>query len=250
MSPRRNGISIPEDLLNLVPPEHPEHWQMLPGERLVFEYVLNRLRPKVYLEIGVYFGGSLCLASNFCQDVVGVDIEPEVMNRFSVPSNVQIRIGHSAYLVPQLLSSENLKPDLILVDGDHAFESVYNDVRLISENIKKETIVLFHDTAHASVRNALKSAFEHLPQIVSLDLDLVPGRIIMEGGGKNELWGGLGIAKILPPDINPELPSRSFEASAEDLITRANASDVKISKREDRKKSSRIRKIQDIFSNK
>jgi hypothetical protein len=216
-------MNVLDKILKRESPTNSDNWQMFPGERLLLEKILERQEINFYLEIGVWYGGSLCLASKYCDKVVGIDIDKEVLSRFPMPSNGQVVIGNSSVELPRLLLSPVDAPDLILVDGDHSFQQVYSDISLIALHAKKRTVVLLHDTAHESVRNAIKKAFQDHSSIINLDLDLVPGRVIMNGGGKGEIWGGLGILEIEPNFKDIDELNRTIESTADESITRANA---------------------------
>lgn len=186
--------------------ENDDRWQMLEGDRAVLELFLSKLEPEHYAEIGVYFGGSLLLASNYATRVTGIDIE-DVSSRFKLPKNAELLIGNSKDLIPRLFHEEASEhPSLILVDGDHKYEHVQGDIWAIAKSIEKETIVLCHDTANAEVRKALIDLYKSCRNIVAMDLDASNGILISEGGGKGETWGGLGVLKLMPGN-----PSKQFE---------------------------------------
>jgi len=45
--------------------DHPLAWQMNPAEQAMMIYLLERLRPKVAIEIGTRFGGSLQVIAQY-----------------------------------------------------------------------------------------------------------------------------------------------------------------------------------------
>jgi hypothetical protein len=178
--------------------ETDSNWQMLEGDRAVLELILRSVRPAVYAEIGIWHGGSLLLASQIVPRVIGVDIE-EVSSRFIVPNNAEIICGDSKDFIPKLLGrNKNDAPSVILIDGDHRYDSVYSDISLVSKYAKQEILLLCHDTANSEVRRALKTAYKNLANIVAMDLDVSNGMLINDGGGSGETWGGLALIKIVP----------------------------------------------------
>jgi hypothetical protein len=204
------------------------NWQMQPGERAMLSHILRESECSVYAEIGIWYGGSLIEASSIAKYAIGIDIDNLVSERFSVPENCEIRIGASQELIPELLNPQDIekKPSVLLIDGDHAYEGVFADLKTVAENVSSELIVILHDTGHNEVRNACKDAFLSFENIYAMDLDLVPARVIMEGGGKGEVWGGLGIFGITPKPTE----GRRLEANFDESLSRMNFSREKTKK--------------------
>ena len=196
------------------------NWQMQSGERAMLSHVLRESQCVVYAEIGIWFGGSLIEASSIAKYAIGIDIDNQVSERFSVPENCEIRIGASQDLIPELLNPEDeeKRPSVLLIDGDHAYEGVFADLKSVAEHVSSDLIVILHDTGHKEVRNACKAAFKEFENIYAMDLDLVPARVIMEGGGKGEVWGGLGIFGISPKSA----VNRRLEANFDESLLRMN----------------------------
>ncbi len=220
-------MTVVDNILGREVPPNSDSWQMFPGERLMLEKILSESNCKHYLEIGVWYGGSLCLAAKYCQKVTGIDIDPEVSTRFTIPPNADLLIGNSTELLIDLLQNQNEAPGVILIDGDHSFSQVYSDLSIIANHVTRQTLVLTHDTGHNSVRSAIKKGFEDNPNIIDLDLDLVPGRIIMSGGGVGEIWGGLGIMLINPKSEEGFASVRSIESTADTMFAKLEILDSK-----------------------
>jgi len=199
------------------------NWQMQSGERAMLSHILRESNCAVYAEIGIWFGGSLIEASSIANYAIGIDINHQVSERFIVPENCEIRIGASQELIPELLNPADLgkRPSVLLIDGDHAYEGVFADLKSVAENVSSELIVILHDTGHKEVRNACKAAFKEFENIYAMDLDLVPARVIMEGGGNGEVWGGLGIFGISPKSV----VDRRLEANFDESLLRMNFSE-------------------------
>src|SRR4051812_25844106 len=119
------GMRLYEDLL--FPGVIRENWQMMESERIALTGVLARIRPRGALEVGVYYGGSLSLAAQFCERILAIDIEPAVRDRFRVPENAELLIGDSQDLIPQALTrfgQMGLPLEYVLIDADHSAEGV------------------------------------------------------------------------------------------------------------------------------
>lgn len=182
-----------------------ENWQMMPWERIALTGILSRLRPKFALEIGVYYGGSLSLTSQFAEKIVAVDIDPDVKNRFKIPDNVDLRIGSSDSLVPKILRelSQNATPlNFVLIDADHSAQGVKRDIELVLEYKPIEPmLVAIHDSGNPHCRAGILAAdWSKSPYVHSVECDFVPGQVIEHAvqDGKGEVWGGLALAFLSP----------------------------------------------------
>lgn len=182
-----------------------ENWQMMPWERIALTGILSRLRPKFALEIGVYYGGSLSLTSQFAEKIVAVDIDPEVQTRFKIPDNVDLRIGNSVTLVPKILRelSNNGSPlNFVLIDADHSAQGVKRDIELVLEYKPIEPmLVAIHDSGNPNCRAGILAAdWSKSPYVHSVECDFVPGQVIEHAvkDGKGEVWGGLALAFLSP----------------------------------------------------
>jgi hypothetical protein len=191
------------------------NWQMQTGERAMLTHILRETECKVYAEVGIWYGGSLLEASSIVDLAIGIDIDPQVLGRFEQPVNCEIQIGAGKDLIPGLLNPIESKrtPSVLLIDGDHAYEGVLEDLKTVAKCVSTELIVLLHDTGHHEVRDACKDAFSEFSNIYAMDLDLVPARVIMEGGGKGEIWGGLGIFGVTPDPKSDRTLDSNFDES-------------------------------------
>src|SRR5262249_38524470 len=71
-----------------------QFWEMSPAEQTALLFLLQQLRPKVAIEIGTRFGGSLQALSRFCDKVYSLDIDPNVPKRLKGRfTNVEYIIG-------------------------------------------------------------------------------------------------------------------------------------------------------------
>src|SRR5512135_3720002 len=108
------------------------YWMMSPAEQAALVFLLEHLRPKVAIEIGTRFGGSLQVLGQFCDRVYSLDINPEVPQRLDGRfPNVEYLVGPSAQTLPPLidrLQREGAELSFTLVDGDHSAEEVRKDI--------------------------------------------------------------------------------------------------------------------------
>lgn len=182
-----------------------ENWQMMQWERIGLTGVLSRLNPRGALEIGVYFGGSLSLTSQYAESIIAIDIDPEVPGRFACPDNVDLRIGASTNLIPQALAdfeARGIPLNFVLVDADHSRDGVKRDLELVLAYIPREPmVILMHDSGNPDTRAGILSVdWAANPHLHLIDCDFVPGQIIEHAVTETsgEVWGGLGLAYLDP----------------------------------------------------
>jgi cephalosporin hydroxylase len=90
------------------------------------------LRPKIAIEIGTLFGGTLQAIAKYSERVYSIDIDPAVPERLDgLFPNVKYLTGRSDELLPRLiddLQSSAAPLTFALVDGDHSAEAVRDDI--------------------------------------------------------------------------------------------------------------------------
>jgi hypothetical protein len=178
---------------------------MSPAERIAMTGVLARMKPKGALEIGVYYGGSLSLTSQFAQHIIGIDNDPQVRGRFNCPPNAQIWISDSDIGIPNAFShfdQAGIPVNFILVDAEHSPAGIARDLALILRYIPREPLaVLVHDAGNPGCRAGILSVdWASNPHLHEVEVDFVPGQIqehtVRDGQG--EIWGGLALAYLDP----------------------------------------------------
>lgn len=214
----------------LFPNANLDNWQMSAAERIAMTGVLTRVKPKGALEVGVYHGGSLMLTSQFAQRVIGVDIDPQVRDRFNCPANAEIWICDSETGIPNAFSyfdHSGIPVNFILVDADHSPSGIARDLGLILRYIPREPlVVLMHDSGNPGCRGGILSVdWESNPHLRELDIDFVPGQIQEHTvkHGRGEIWGGLALAYLDPkPRNGPPVIRQSAATSLRCLRFLAN----------------------------
>jgi len=184
-----------------------DNWQMMQWDRIALTGILSRLRPKCALEIGVYFGGSLALTSQYAERIIAIDIDPAVLDRFAVPANADLRIGNSVDLIPSILdeiTKAAIPLNYVLIDADHSAEGVRRDIELVLEYKPIEPMfILIHDSGNPECRRGICAADWNKSRYVqSVECDFVPGQVIEHSvkDGKGEVWGGLAVAYLTPTE--------------------------------------------------
>jgi len=174
-------------------------------ERIALTGVLARTRPRAALEVGVYYGGSLSLAAQFCQRIIAIDIDPAVPDRLDLPRNVELLIGNSRDMIPKALARlEELTLPLqyVLIDAEHSPEGVRRDINLVLKYLPSTPMVmLVHDSGNPGCRAGILAAdWNANPRVHFVQCDFVPGQIIEHSikDGRGEVWGGLALAYFDP----------------------------------------------------
>lgn len=182
-----------------------ENWQMMESERIALTGVLARVRPRGALEVGVYYGGSLSLAAQFCEHIVAIDIEPAVRDRFPLPRNAELLIGNSQELIPKALADfeqRGIPLEYVLIDADHSADGVKRDLNLVLQyRPPRPMVIMVHDSGNENCRSGILSAnWNSNPHVHFVQCDFVPGQIIEHSiqNGKGEVWGGLALAYLDP----------------------------------------------------
>lgn len=171
--------------------------QMSFGERAAILGVLGELRPGLAVEIGTAEGGSLARIAALSAEVHSIDLTHAPLGEAPAP-NVVLHTGPSAEVLPLLLSSfaeAGRTLDFALVDGDHSFEGVGRDLRLLLDSpVTRRSVILVHDTMNPEIRAGIEAVeLEIQPTVVYVELDFVPGYVYAEGGCRGAAWGGLGL---------------------------------------------------------
>lgn len=179
-------------------------WWMAPGEQSAILFMLERLRPKLAIEIGTFLGGSLQAIAKYSDRVYSIDIDANVPKHLDGRfPNVEYLIGSSDRLLPQVLETiqnDDAPLSFVLIDGDHSAETVRNDINLLLRF--RPTVALYivmHDSFNPDCRTGMRTAsWANSPYVHSVELDFVMGTIVATPSHRNQMWGGLGLAILLP----------------------------------------------------
>jgi hypothetical protein len=180
------------------------YWMMSPAEQAAMLFFLEHLRPKVAIEIGTRFGGSLQVLAKYCERVYSLDIDPEVPRRLEGRySNVEYLIGPSDETLPPLidrLQRDGAELSFALVDGDHSTNGVRKDIdNLLRFRPKSSFYIIMHDSFMPECRAGLKQAnWAANPHIHAVELDFVSGVINPAPKYRNTRCGGLALGILLP----------------------------------------------------
>jgi len=119
--------------------------------------ILDKVKPKVILEIGTARGGTLFLFSNIADEeaiLISVDlyqtVEKRILFRYIKKGKQKIYlIQGDSHKIETLRRIEGIlkgrKVDFLFIDGDHSYEGVKKDFEVYSPLVRKGGIIAFHD---------------------------------------------------------------------------------------------------------
>lgn len=196
-------VKVVEPLLRL---EEGVCW-MTGSERLLLYSLTVGLRPKVYLEIGTFKGGSALIVSSAMEasenqegKLVLVDPNPQIapehwalLERRSI-----LLLGSSPEILTKLPAELIGRVDLALIDGDHSYQGVLKDARAVLPLMRPGGYMLFHDGFFRDVRQAVDhfvvESSGRVTDFGFLTRDFVSERT---NEGKEIHWGGLRLVFVL-----------------------------------------------------
>ncbi|MBV8901658.1 MAG: class I SAM-dependent methyltransferase [Verrucomicrobia bacterium] len=195
-------------------------WLMSPAEQIGVIYLLERLKPRVSIEIGTRYGGSLQVLAKLSEKVYSLDLDPDVPRRLAGKfANVEYITGSSRTTLPPLveqLQKANEPVSFVLIDGDHSAEGVRCDIDSILQfRPVTPLFIIMHDSYNPECRKGITSAnWAGNPYVHSVELDFISGCLNPARAWRGELWGGLGLAVLLP-----EKRSGRFEVTGRGNLT-------------------------------
>ncbi|MEB3260880.1 MAG: class I SAM-dependent methyltransferase [Cyanobacteriota bacterium] len=180
-------------------------WHMQPCERVALLYLLNLLQPSLSIEIGTFKAGSLRPISRYSQRVITFDIDPNQHRLAPLFPNTEFITGDTAITLPDIIRRINADPDaelsFVLVDGSHETLGVKSDIENCLQYVPKSKpcFILMHDSSNPAVRAGIQSSdWAASPYLHAINVDYVPGQLYSRPDIKNQIWGGLGLALMLP----------------------------------------------------
>jgi hypothetical protein len=214
------GLTFAPLIFQLIGADRSLYWMMSPPEQAAMVYLLEHLRPKVAIEIGTRFGGSLQVLARFCERVYSLDIDPQVPERLKgCFPNVEYLTGPSLQRLPPLLDRlqhDGAEVSFVLVDGDHSTEGVRTDINMLLKYKPTTSLyIIMHDSFNSECRRGLKLAdWAACPYVHAVELDFVPGTINPSPSFRGQLWGGLALGIL-----KPEPRKGRFEVTGKSELT-------------------------------
>ena len=133
------------------------------AERLMLFTLAFSLRPKCYIEIGTFQGGSaliVCRALDALESdgrMYLVDpapkIAPETWER--IRHRARLYQGHSPDILEVVAAEAGGRFDLIFIDRDHSYKGVLRDAEGVLPYVEPGSYIIFHDIFFEDVRRAV-----------------------------------------------------------------------------------------------
>lgn len=175
--------------------------KMTPAERLLLWTLAYCLRPAVYLEIGIFEGGSARIVASALETarapgrIVAIDPEPRISEEIwqGLAARTTLLRSRSPEALGQVLALCGPgSVGLALVDGDHDEKAVLADAEALLELLAPGAWVLFHDAHLPGVARAIDGWVRRDPERL-LDLGLLTCEFTSEAAGRGNLqrFGGL-----------------------------------------------------------
>ncbi len=133
-------------------------------EMIEFSKLIDKLKPKIILEIGTAMGGTLYLLSRFSASkaiLISLDLPEVIVGGKFFPSNpsffkkfvkkkqkiILIRDNSHKFSTLQKIKRilKNRKIDVLFIDGDHTYEGVEKDFEIYKSLVKSGGLICFHD---------------------------------------------------------------------------------------------------------
>lgn len=175
-------------------------WQMSQAEKASILYLLNKL-PKlsVAIEVGSYKGGFLQVLAKYFKTVYSCDIDHSNIVNKEQYENVVFVEGDSEETLPRLIEQLNQSEEtvnFILIDGDHSYDAVLNDINNALQYLPKgDLILLIHDSWYDGTREAINHAnWKDNPYVQYIEKDFAVGDMMYSYAEGNIFVGGLALA--------------------------------------------------------
>jgi len=121
------------------------------------------------LELGCFQGASTRVFSQFCKKVITVDINFNLINKESMPKNVDY-IQCSSLNLSKILESEKIFYDVLYIDTVHTEDHCLKELNSLYKYCKADPkIIAGHDYHFPGIRKAVGSFFERSPDKVYSD---------------------------------------------------------------------------------
>lgn len=178
---------------------------MTRAERLLLFTLTFTLRPRRYLEIGTFKGGSALLV-NAALNAVGsdakmvcVDPEPKITPEHweLLALRTTLLTGFSPQILPEAETAAGGPFDLVLIDGDHSYDGLMRDATGVLPHVADGAYLLFHDSLFVEVARGLRDlAARHADQLVDFGTLTREVTYQQREDGEPIRWGGLHMMQV------------------------------------------------------
>ena len=152
-------LNLPDDKVEEILGAIPSGWNYPPKSHREFvEWLINRIKPEVTVELGVDYGYSSFLMA-LCQNnpVYGIDCfdvsvhGPREDDDYQFVMSVKEKLGLDNLEIikgyfDDVAKTWDKEIDLLHIDGLHDYENCKNDCDTWAPLVKEDGVILFHDT--------------------------------------------------------------------------------------------------------
>jgi predicted O-methyltransferase YrrM len=152
-------LNLPDDEVEEILGAIPSGWNYPPKSHREFvEWLINRIKPEVTVELGVDYGYSSFLMA-LCQNnpVYGIDCfdvsvhGPREDDDYQFVMSVKEKLGLDNLEIikgyfDDVAKTWDKEIDLLHIDGLHDYENCKNDCDTWAPLVKEDGVILFHDT--------------------------------------------------------------------------------------------------------
>lgn len=107
-------------------------------------HLASILKPKCYVELGLYQCELFNKIAPFCEEMFGVDISKDASKFMKNSSKTHFHCTTTLEFA-KYAKRENLEIDMLFIDADHSYESVKKDFDSFFPLLKDDGIILLHD---------------------------------------------------------------------------------------------------------
>lgn len=141
-----------------------------PQDILAVQEIIFKVKPEIIIETGIARGGSLIFLASMLEligspaEVLGIDIDIRSHNREAIlahPMNKRIRLlqgsSVSAEVVSEVKARVGNKKALVILDSNHTYEHVKQELELYSPLVKQGSYLIVFDTVIDDLSDELSS---------------------------------------------------------------------------------------------
>jgi hypothetical protein len=108
-------------------------------------HLASILKPKTYVELGIFHCGLFNRMIHYAQDAIGVDANPEAERYMARSPKARFVSATTSGFAEQLRRSP-IDIDLLFIDADHSKEAVAEDFANFLPFVRPHGVILLHDT--------------------------------------------------------------------------------------------------------
>jgi predicted O-methyltransferase YrrM len=116
-------------------------------------HLASVVRPRVYVELGIFQCSLFNRMIDFADHLIGLDINPEA-ERYMVKSGKTRFVNMTTQEFAKHLQGEGLMIDMLFIDADHSYEAVIQDFYAYLPYVSPHGLILLHDVHPGSVELA------------------------------------------------------------------------------------------------